>query len=483
MDECVFYIAEGDPQDKHSQELMAQCTLIHSSHHYGSWRHADSPRHGSCITGVGAGERVFCAHAKKALIEVYSWGKEGCDQKIPVPEAIRCLAVVHHPAVSGGPLPKYRVPWLLCGGSTLGRLYIWELALGNLLCVKDAHYQPVLALRFLADGRWLVSAGDDARVLVWRVSDLINVYAGGDHDLRQVKPYMTLTDHTMAVTDIHILGFAAVDQRLYTTLRDATCRCYDLTSKQALTTIVAPHPVEALAVDPAGRAVYLGLSEGTIRTVPLYVVNEHTQVLEAVGGTGRIITVPDDPELRSLFVHHYLTDGSLAVTFIDISGDGMNLVTGDSKGRVFVSDIVTRQVIKAYPVLNSPIAEVYVSLIATTEKLAVLGKKHRLIPPLKRVLVSTDPLQHLVYMEIPLPSQESQDWPAWIDSVARVEEEFKSTASTSNDMLSVKTVGTSLATSAKIKAEEELEKMTKAYNELREKHEQLLEQYTESLNE
>src|SRR5699024_9744984 len=140
-------------------------------------------------------------------------------------------------------------------------------------------------------------------------------------------------------------------------------------------------------------------------------------------------------------------------TVMDISGDGMNLVTGDSKGRVFVSDIVTRQVIKAYPVLNSPIAEVYVSLIATAEKLAVLGKKHRLIPPLKRVLVSTDPLQHLVYMEIPLPAQESQDWPAWIDSVARVEEEFKSTASTSNDMLSVKTVGTSLATSAKIKAE------------------------------
>ena len=160
MDEVVFYIAQGNPADKHSQESYGYVTSIHSSKQYASYRQADSHINGTAITGIGPGERIFTAVPNKALINVYSWGKESVDQRIPIPEALTCITLINHPNGSNNnsdnddnqlyKLPNYRVPWLLAGGSKSGKLYIWELSSGNLLCVRDAHYQGSLPSRVQA---------------------------------------------------------------------------------------------------------------------------------------------------------------------------------------------------------------------------------------------------------------------------------------------------------------------------------------------
>ncbi|KAA8905263.1 hypothetical protein DIURU_001691 [Diutina rugosa] len=439
-----------------------------------SFRQADCPRHGACATGVGVGERLFTV-TKRNQIEVYSWGKEGFDQKLPLPEQLKCLTVLHHPVPdieSPVSKPQYRVPWLLAGGSASGRIYIWELASGNLLCVKDAHYQPVSVLQFSSRGEYLVSAGDDGRVLIWRTQELINSYGVGD-DLRSVKPYQSITDHTMPVTDILIGKGLSPDQRLYTGSRDGTLRIYDLSSRKLLTTLVLPSPVESFAVDPAGRSIYVGLESGIIRTVPLYHIDPHTSVLEAIGGNGKIITIEDDFNLTSSFVQHQ-QEAEAAVTALSISMDGMNIVSGDTRGRVFVSDVVTRQVVKAFPAANSPISVISVFPIPSKEKQLVLDKKHRLIPQLKRIMVSENPLEHSLHMEIPSKPQTEPSFDTWIETVANDEVSFKQMGAVSS------TVRQSVATQPSTQSEE-LAKITTAYSELKQKHEQLLEKYTEML--
>ena len=42
-----------------------------------------------------------------------------------------------------------------------------QVSSGRLLAVVSGHYQPVSVLKFTDDGRWLISGGEDGRVLVW----------------------------------------------------------------------------------------------------------------------------------------------------------------------------------------------------------------------------------------------------------------------------------------------------------------------------
>ncbi|KAF6063063.1 hypothetical protein FOB64_006078 [Candida albicans] len=144
--------------------------------------------------------------------------------------------------------------------------------------------------------------------------------------------------------------------------------------------------------DPANRALYVGLNNGLVRSIPLYSINSHTSVLESIGET---------------FVAHQQKtktgdDKPVVVTKLTISFDGTSIISGDSEGRVFVSDIVTKQVVKSFTPCNSPIAYIavetvpddFVNNLATSTTTNKADKKHRMIPQFKRVLASTNSEEH-----------------------------------------------------------------------------------------
>lgn len=460
MDEAVFYIPQGDPADKHSQESVASVSSIQTSHHFASFRNADCPKNGAVLTGMGPGERLFIAANNKALITSYSWGKEGAEQRFPVPENMACLGLAHHPVPSSQDVkPWYRVPWLLAAGSKSGKLYLWEISSGNLLCVKEAHYQEVAVIKFSRCGTFVCTGGLDSRVMVWRVADLIGP------DLAAAKPYMSIVDHSLAVADLHLSDSPLLsDLRLYTASKDATLRVYDLATKSLLTTFVFSNPVECITRDPAGRALYAGLSDGSIRQVQMYTVNPYSHVLEAVGGHGKIITVDADANGQYTFVSHVDETNALP-TSLAVSLDGMFVVSGDSHGRVFVSDTVTKQVVKSFTPCKLGIAflDVQVHSTATLSGESAFDKKHRLLPNLKRVLVSTDPLEHLVTMQIPDVDKTGEDFDQWLQRKAQEEIEFN-LASTS---------GAAGSTSKELELEEKLQKVSSAYNSLKAAYEEL----------
>jgi len=458
MDEAVFYITEGDPADKHSQESLGAISSIQTSQHFTSFRNADCPRYGAALTGMGPGERLFIAGRNKALITSYSWGKESAEQRFPVPENMACLSVAHHPLTGSNQYkPQYSVPWLLAAGSKSGKLYVWEISSGNLLCVKDAHYQEISVIKFSKCGTFVFTGGLDSRVMVWRTLDLVG------EDSTATKPYASFTDHSLAITDLLVSESSLVtDLRIYTTSKDGTLRVYDVSTKSLLTTFVFSVPVECVARDPAGRALYAGLNNGTLRQVPMYVVNQFTHVLEAIGGHGKIVTVESDPNLHQTFVHHQ--DGNSTPTLMAVSLDGMFLVSGDNTGRVFVSDVVTKQVVKAFTPCKSGIAylEVGVHGTKTLNGEAEFDKKHRLLPGLKRVLVSPDPLEHAVTMQIPGVEETDVEFQKWLQQKAQEEFEFKL-----GDEVTVSSGG------KEAELEEKLQKVSNAYNSLKTMYEDL----------
>ncbi|KAF6063064.1 hypothetical protein FOB64_006078 [Candida albicans] len=142
--------------------------------------------------------------------------------------------------------------------------------------------------------------------------------------------------------------------------------------------------------DPANRALYVGLNNGLVRSIPLYSINSHTSVLESIGGMNKIITTKTGD------------DKPVVVTKLTISFDGTSIISGDSEGRVFVSDIVTKQVVKSFTPCNSPIAYIavetvpddFVNNLATSTTTNKADKKHRMIPQFKRVLASTNSEEH-----------------------------------------------------------------------------------------
>ena len=498
MDEVVFYIGQGDPADKHSQESYGYITSIHTSKQYASYRHADSHTNGTAITGIGAGERIFAAAPNKALINVYSWGKESVDQRIPIPEALTCITLINHPIGSTSntgqlyKLPNYRVPWLLAGGSKSGKLYIWELSSGNLLCVRDAHYQGMTTIKGSSCGTFLITGGEDARCIVWNLAELISVYDKSDH---QVKPYWQITDNTLPLTDLCLNDAHNInDLKLYTTSKDSTVRIYDIVTKSLLTTFILPSSAECVTKDPANRALYVGLNNGLVRSIPLYSINNHTSVLESIGGMNKIITVDTDPNLKETFVAHQQKtktgdDKPIAVTKLSISFDGTSIISGDSEGRVFVSDIVTKQVVKSFTPCNSPVAYIAVETVpddfintSTTNTTATKAdKKHRMIPQFKRVLASTNPEEHQIFLDIPgkitatTNTTHAVDFATWLQGKQFEELQFKNLSGINSI---VKQVGNGNVPDL----EEKLQRVSQAYTELRNKHEELIKEHAQLLD-
>lgn len=50
-----------------------------------------------------------------------------------------------------------------------------QVCTGHLVAVASLHYQPVKVLKFTEDGVYLLSGGDDGRVVVWRLARYIDL--------------------------------------------------------------------------------------------------------------------------------------------------------------------------------------------------------------------------------------------------------------------------------------------------------------------
>ncbi|BGP43334.1 Pre-rRNA-processing protein ipi3 [Rhodotorula kratochvilovae] len=138
----------------------------------------------------------------------------------------------------------------MAGGTPDGRIFLWEMSSGNLLVTVDAHYRSVSALEFSDDGAALVSGSEDAGVGVWSIGRLLAATP-----MNPPAPFATLSDHTLAITDVRVGLGTFPHCRVMTASMDSTVKIWDLSTSPAslLSTFSFPHPVSHIAWDTLER--------------------------------------------------------------------------------------------------------------------------------------------------------------------------------------------------------------------------------------
>ena len=376
MDEQIIFTtnAGGSISNVHSYEqaTLRQCAV------------------GARNSAVRVGPRyLFVAQAKKALIHVYGAAynvqRESVEQRLPLPEVVSCLEVVPRCAAppSGGAqthaLPALDLPYLLLASTEAGKLYVWELGSGLLLNVKPAaHYQGITKIKSIMDGKYVVTSGKDARVIVWQTSDLVSQ--------AEPRPVAVLHDHTLPVTDFEVSSAHGANLftsgvKLYTVSKDATLRVYDLQSlvnqgnnrrrgngnngsnatPQLLATFTLPYPVKCVALDPAERCVFLGTQTGCFSLQLYYKLggNRMANLLQLsdsnMGSIYSLVEAAADAR-DALFAKGQLLCERLlddSVVCLRVSMDGSIVLAGDSRGRVHVTEAFSKQVLKTLQPLST----------------------------------------------------------------------------------------------------------------------------------
>lgn len=354
-------------------------------------------------SGVIVGTRyLFIAQAKKALINVYnisgSHKRESVEQRLPIPEAVNCLEVVDNNTLYGSSgnvghkLAPFNLPYLLLASTESGKLYIWELNSGLLLNVKPmAHYQRITKIQSILNGKYVITSGKDSRVIIWQTSNLIT--------MEDPKPISIIHNHTLPVTDFQVSNATGENLitsgiKLFTTSEDGTIRCYSLevdssigigkkinngssTSMTSaydqmitptlLATFTFSHGIETLSLDPADRVCYFGTKVGCF-ALPLYYQLNKNQIINLLQACnkGKLYSLTDsttvadthkiEDERNSLYNMGQLVVTKLLdcdVSALKINMDGTILLVGDKLGKVFVTEIYSRQILKTLQPLST----------------------------------------------------------------------------------------------------------------------------------
>jgi pre-rRNA-processing protein IPI3 len=328
-------------------------------------------------------------------------------------------------------------------------------------------------LKVVADGSLLVSAGKDARCLVWNVLDLIEIRANEDGNDKVVKPLHVFADHSLEISDIFINNSIHQDLKLYTSSKDSTIRVYSLFDFQLLTTFVLNNPVESIVVDSADRVIFAGLSNGNIRQINLYEANKATNVLESKGGYGKIITVTEDQNLTETITYH---NGN-PVTKLSLSLDASLIISGDSLGKIVACDVVSKQVVKELKETNGG-KITNIEIFSTTLKVdntAQVEKNNRPVPQLKRELNQGSD-QDVLY-QIPFKVENDLfNVDEYLDRVATESLIFENLTNVDSHVVISGSNGTDKDSKIK-ELETKISKLTGAYKDLRGMYDELYEEH------
>lgn len=200
----------------------------------------------------GTGGLVFQLQNNKATLNVFSWQRDHPLQRIILPSKLLCIAC----SPNGE---------LIAGGSFDGRIFLWQIATGDLLASFDAHYRAVTVLKWTEDGAGLVTGSEDARILVWSLAGLLAPYDQTSSSITSSEhnptPYCTLADHNLAITDLHISGGRFPSQiTILSSSTDASVKVWDLRTRSLLSTFVFEEPIHRVVLDCTERFFFAATS-------------------------------------------------------------------------------------------------------------------------------------------------------------------------------------------------------------------------------
>ncbi|GAC95589.1 hypothetical protein PHSY_003165 [Pseudozyma hubeiensis SY62] len=200
----------------------------------------------------GTGGLVLQLENNKAVLNIFSWQRDHLLQRIILPSKLSCIAC----SANGD---------LVAGGSYDGRIFLWQIASGDLLASFDAHYRSVTVLKWTSDGAGLVTGSEDARILVWSLAGLLAPHDQTSSSITSSEhnptPYCTLADHNLAITDLHISNGRFPHQvMILSSSSDASVKLWHLPTRSLLSTFVFEEPIHRVALDCTERFFFAATS-------------------------------------------------------------------------------------------------------------------------------------------------------------------------------------------------------------------------------
>ncbi|KAJ6496765.1 WD40 repeat-like protein [Mycena vulgaris] len=299
-----------------------------------SFKQTNAATHGTAVVPSqnGQGGILLAAQHDKSILNVYNFQKDQISLKIVLPEKLSCITIDH----SGE---------FCAGGTSQGRIYLWEVASGILFNSWDAHYRQVTVLKFTHDSVALLSGSEDSGVSVWSVSRLL------DDDMHNELPlpYCVLSDHTLPVTDIACGIGPFPNCRVLSSAVDHSVKLWDLSTQSLLTTFQFPQPISCLAWDLTERMFFAASKDGSIHQMNLFRQREDksgSHIMEAIGGAGvtDIIRVGDEDQTKAQ--KRRLISVGEPVVSIAISLTSTLLLAGTSTGIIHIYDIPSHQLLR-----------------------------------------------------------------------------------------------------------------------------------------
>lgn len=375
----------------------------------------------------------LAAQEDRAVINIHRWNKETIDQKLIVPEKLSSLSSSHD------------LKWLV-GGTTGGRIYLWELASGNLCFSEVVHYSAITVCAWTGDDKVFLTGSNDTVIKAWRLTDVFS-----SEDAASTKNcWKELRGHTQGIKQLSISLGPACSARVFSIALDRSLRIHDLGTGEAIAIIMLQAPIHSMTLDLSERTIYLGLQDGSIVESKLYDNGDRVQAIGGFGSMTSASSAKDD----------VFSGNSTAVTALAVSLDGSMLISGAQDGRVLVWDISTKQLVRTLKQHASSIT--HLSTQVRPLQHATQKNQHHPLSGLKRIISERDLDEH--HIDIALASNPIAQRYSPITDLAAAQLDLQNLLKASQTSKMDAELG-SLQT--------DLNNMTSAYNDLKRKHDHL----------
>ena len=248
-----------------------------------------------CITANGG--LVVAAASKDASVAGGHLGKNACTLSSRVPEKLGAVSITPDGL------------WLVGGGATSGRLYLWELWSGRLARCWEGHFRGVTALAIDERGDHLISGGGDGLVRPWCLQT-----AGDSERCRGARDafaplYDDWSDHALPVVALVVQG-----GRCWSVASDRSVHGRELCGGHQVFQASLSGAPSCLGVDALDSFLLVGTEEGPILRLDL-------------DAWAHALTKREEPQLQQATYdgHAQKVVGIVAVnaeTFVSASVDG-----------------------------------------------------------------------------------------------------------------------------------------------------------------
>ncbi|KAF3912699.1 hypothetical protein ABW21_db0206310 [Orbilia brochopaga] len=282
---------------------------------------------------------IFAAQADKTVLNVYNKVKGGLEAIVPLPEELTAVACSRE----GG---------VVVMGTTAGRVNAWETSSGRYYTSALCHLQRVSVICIDRMACFALTASDDANIHVWSIPHLLNPFNN-----QKCKPVRTLEHHRLPIVGLvcgrgHGPAAIAISASL-----DRNCCVWNYQDGTMLRSISLSMDPLSLAIDPADRAFYVGLGDGSIQQVEFVRATNRFPRIGNIGSnllaTSSELERPIDSPLFRADERHIPIAASSAgkkwsaegqnspITTIDVVFEGNYVITGTESGAVNLWDVAT----------------------------------------------------------------------------------------------------------------------------------------------